>query len=95
MDLYEKRTYKKLQDIVENAIHMRGENIFYEPEIKSFIDDTLDNLLLFKKGNTDTIEIIQEFQDTNEKLSKEIMEAHKKISDNYKSMYDHIIKGDI
>jgi len=87
MDLYIERIKKKLQNIVESGM-------YDESQVMAAIDDTLDNILLYKKDDNGWDEMIEDFQDSNEGLTKEIMDARKKISDNYKNIYKQIIKED-
>ena len=88
MDLYIERIRKKLQSIVESGM-------YDETQVMGAVDDAIDNLLLYRKNDDGIKSIIEEFQDSNESLTKTIVEARKKISDNYKNLYEYIIKDDL
>ncbi len=85
MDLYIERIKNKLRNAVESGM-------LNEQQIMAAIDDTLDNLLLYKKNDDGINKVIKTFQDENKKLNKDIIEASEKISVNYKNIYEHIIK---
>ena len=87
MDLYMKRIKNKLQQAIESGV-------LNEQQKRAAIDDTLDSLLIYYKEDTKVNKVIQDFQDKNETLFKELMEKDEKISNNYTNIYNHIIQDD-
>jgi len=88
VDLYLERVRGKLKSIVESGM-------YDEAQVMAAIDDALDSFLVYRKDDDGVASTIKDFQDSNETLTKKIMECRKSISENYKNIYEHIIKDEI